>query len=47
MAMAHLETKATRNDDEERWRWRWELNLTRRLYERGYERRDVIALVLC
>jgi hypothetical protein len=42
VVMAHLKTKATRDDNEERFRWK--RYLVRRLYERGYERRDVIAL---
>ena len=42
MVIAHLKTKATRDDDEERYRWK--VYLSRRLYERSYERRDVIAL---
>ncbi len=42
VVMAHLKTKATRNDDEARYRWK--LYLVRQLYERGHERRDVIAL---
>ena len=42
VVMAHLKTKATRDDDAERFQWK--LNLIRRLYERGYGRRDVIAL---
>jgi hypothetical protein len=42
VVMAHLKTKATKNDDEERLRWK--LYLIRRLYDRGYRRRDVLAL---
>jgi hypothetical protein len=42
VVIAHLKTKATRDDDEERYRWK--VYLSRRLYERSYERRDVIAL---
>ncbi len=43
VVMAHLKTKATRKDNKARYRWK--RHLIRRLYERGYGRRDVIALV--
>ena len=42
VVMAHLKTKATRGQDEERFHWK--RHLVRRLYEGDYERRDVIAL---
>ena len=40
--MAHLKTKATRGDAEERLAWK--IHLIRELYERGYEREDVQEL---
>ncbi len=39
---AHLKTQATRHDPAERYRWKW--HLLRGLYERGFEREDVVAL---
>ncbi|MFQ5343168.1 MAG: cytosolic protein, partial [Anaerolineae bacterium] len=42
VVMAHLKTQETRGDDEGRRAWKW--TLTRRLYERGYEREDVVNL---
>ncbi len=42
VVMAHLKTKATRKDNEERYSWK--LYLVRRLYEGGFSRRDVLAL---
>jgi hypothetical protein len=40
--MAHLKTKATRNDAQARKEWKF--RLTRRLYEQGYERQDILNL---
>ncbi len=40
--MAHLKTRDTRNDEEARKKWK--IYLVRRLYERGYQREDVINL---
>ena len=42
VVMAHLKTQDTRHDDEGRKGWK--LYLVRRLYERGYQRKDVIGL---
>jgi predicted transposase YdaD len=39
VVMAHLKTKETRNDAKE-----WKFKLTRMLYERGYERQDILNL---
>ena len=38
--MAHLKTKETRNDAQARKEWKF--RLTRRLYEQGYERQDML-----
>jgi hypothetical protein len=40
--MAHLKTKETRNDAMARKEWKF--RLTRSLYERGYERQDILNL---
>jgi hypothetical protein len=40
--MAHLKTKATRNDAEARKEWKF--RLTRRLYDQGYGRQDILNL---
>jgi hypothetical protein len=40
--MAHLKTKETRNDAQARKEWKF--RLTRRLYEQGYERQDILNL---
>jgi hypothetical protein len=40
--MAHLKTRATRHDPDERLRWK--LTLTKGLYGRGYERDDILEL---
>jgi hypothetical protein len=40
--MAHLKTKATRQDFPSRKEWKF--RLTRRLYEQGYERQDILNL---
>jgi predicted transposase/invertase (TIGR01784 family) len=40
--MAHLKTKATRHNPPARQEWKF--RLTRRLYEQGYERQDIINL---
>jgi predicted transposase/invertase (TIGR01784 family) len=42
VVMAHLKTKETRNDAVARKEWKFKL--TRLLYERGYERQDIINL---
>jgi len=42
VVMAHLKAQETRHDEEKRKRWK--LYLTRRLYERGYGREDVLNL---
>ncbi len=42
MVMAHLKTKATRGAPQERKQWKW--SLVRRLFERGYSRKDVVQL---
>ncbi len=41
--MAHLRSRTTKSDAQARKQWKW--ILTRRLYERGYSREDVIRLV--
>lgn len=40
--MAHLKTKETRNNAQARKEWKF--RLTRRLYEQGYERQDILNL---
>jgi hypothetical protein len=40
--MAHLKTRATANDPENRYRWK--MQLVRRLYQRGYQRKDILEL---
>ena len=42
VVMAHLKTKETRNDAVARREWKFKL--TRMLYERGYERQDILNL---
>jgi hypothetical protein len=42
VVMAHLKTKETRNDAISRKEWKFKL--TRMLYERGYERQDILNL---
>jgi hypothetical protein len=42
VVMAHLKTKETRNDPVARKEWKFKL--TRLLYERGYERQDILNL---
>ena len=42
VVMAHLKASQTRSDREERLRWK--LSLTRRLYQQGYQRQDIINL---
>jgi hypothetical protein len=42
VVMAHLKTKETRNNALDRKEWKF--NLTRMLYERGYERQDILNL---
>jgi len=43
VVMAHLKTQETSNNDESRKRWK--SYLAKRLYERGYERDDIIQLL--
>jgi predicted transposase/invertase (TIGR01784 family) len=43
VVMAHLRSRTTKSDAQARKQWKW--ILTRRLYERGYNREDVIRLV--
>ncbi len=40
--MAHIKAKETRQDNEVRKRWK--LYLTKRLYEKGYKKEDIIKL---
>jgi hypothetical protein len=42
VVMAHLKTQDTRNDPDDRYRWKWVF--TRRLYELGFGREDIIGL---
>jgi len=42
VVMAHLKAKETRNDQQQRKVWKF--TLTRRLYEQGYERQDILNL---
>lgn len=42
IVMAHLKTKATTGNPQQRKQWKW--NLVRRLFERGYDREDVLQL---
>jgi hypothetical protein len=42
VTMAHLKTKATRKDPQARKEWKF--RLTRRLYEQGYARQDILNL---
>ncbi|MEO1185747.1 MAG: cytosolic protein, partial [Cyanobacteria bacterium J06636_27] len=42
VVMAHLKAKETRQDNEVRKRWK--LYLTKQLYEKGYQREDIINL---
>jgi len=42
MIMAHLKTKATNDDMEQRRQWKW--TLVRGLYERGYNKGDILEL---
>jgi hypothetical protein len=42
VVMAHLKALETRNDDQSRYRWK--LTLVKRLYERHYNRREVLEL---
>jgi flagellar biosynthesis/type III secretory pathway protein FliH len=42
VVMAHLKAKETRQNDQGRKRWK--LDLTKRLYEKGYQREDIINL---
>ncbi|NJK64252.1 MAG: hypothetical protein HC921_17570 [Synechococcaceae cyanobacterium SM2_3_1] len=43
VVMAHLRSRMTKSDAQARKQWKW--ILTRRLYERGYSREDVIRLI--
>jgi hypothetical protein len=45
VVLAHLKTRATRKHPEDRLQWK--LRLVRRLYERGYERQDILELFRC
>lgn len=42
MVMAHLKTRSTRDDPRARAEWKW--RLIRGLFERGYDRRDILEL---
>ncbi|BAB74310.1 all2611 [Nostoc sp. PCC 7120 = FACHB-418] len=42
MVMAHLRTKATNSNLSAREQWKW--NLARLLYERGYNRKEIVDL---
>jgi hypothetical protein len=42
VAMAHLKTQETQNDAENRYQWKW--TFTRRLYELGFRRDDIVQL---
>ncbi len=42
VVMAHLRSRTTKSDAQARKQWKW--ILTRRLYERGYSREDVVRL---
>ena len=42
VVMAHLKASQTRNDRSERLRWK--LSLTRELYQKGYQRQDILNL---
>ncbi|MBW4567098.1 MAG: hypothetical protein KME31_03455 [Tolypothrix carrinoi HA7290-LM1] len=42
IVMAHLKTKATTGKPQERERWKW--NIVRGLYEKGYQRGEIIKL---
>jgi hypothetical protein len=42
--MAHLKTKETQKDPQSRKEWKFQL--TRRLYEQGFERQDIMELFL-
>lgn len=42
VVMAHLKTQETRHQPEERKRWK--MIITRRMYERGYAKRDIVLL---
>jgi hypothetical protein len=45
IVMAHLKTKATTGNSQQREQWKW--SLVRGLYERGFERKDIIKLGNC
>ncbi len=42
VVMAHLKTRETRHAKEDRWRWK--IYLIKKLYERGYKRKDIVNL---
>ncbi len=44
VVMAHLKARQTRHNNNERYEWKWHLTLE--LYERGYDKQDVIHLFL-
>jgi hypothetical protein len=39
---AHLKTKATKNNPQERYTWKW--TITRALYEKGFSTKDILGL---
>ena len=39
---AHLKTKATKNNPQERYTWKW--TITRTLYEKGFSAKDILSL---
>jgi len=39
---AHLKTKATKNNPQERYTWKW--TITRALYEKGFSTKDILSL---
>jgi hypothetical protein len=39
---AHLKTKATKDNPEERYTWKW--TITRALYEKGFSAKDILSL---
>ena len=39
---AHLKTKATKNNPQERYTWKW--TITRALYEKGFSAKDILSL---
>jgi hypothetical protein len=39
---AHLKTKATKNNPQERYTWKW--TITRALYEKGFSAKDILGI---